>query len=52
MASGGSVWAASVSNVLDTAIDPKEKIDQLLPGVPYIRKFGGSPSMPGWADKS
>jgi CSLREA domain-containing protein/uncharacterized repeat protein (TIGR01451 family) len=29
-------------NILGTAFDATEKIDQLLPGVPYLRKFGGS----------
>jgi len=34
---GGSIY-----NILGAAIDAKENIDQLLPGVPYIRKFGGA----------
>jgi hypothetical protein len=34
---GGDVF-----NVLGTVHDATEKVDQLLPGVPYLRRFGGS----------
>jgi uncharacterized repeat protein (TIGR01451 family)/CSLREA domain-containing protein len=42
----GGEWRISlggdVFNILGAALDATQKVDQLFPGVPYLRKFGGA----------